>query len=139
LKYGSLKVMAEQELMDCSWQQGNDGCNGGEDFRAYDWIMSNGGMSFKENYGPYLMQDGYCLAQGKAADVSIQSYINVTSFDENALMDALASQGPVSVSIDASHPGLSFYTSGVYFDPACKNVCFQLGHCTRLDVNVELQ
>jgi len=51
LKYGKLKVMAEQELMDCSWDQGNNACDGGEDYRAFDWILQNGGMSFKENYG----------------------------------------------------------------------------------------
>jgi len=128
IKYGVLKVMAEQELMDCSWSFGNNACDGGEDFRAYDWILQNGGMSFKENYGPYLMQDGWCQAQGKAADVSLNSYINVTSGDENALMDALASVGPISISIDASHPGLSFYSSGVYNDPACKNGPDDLDH-----------
>jgi hypothetical protein len=84
-----------------------------QDFRAYDWILSNGGMAFKENYGPYLMQDGYCRAS--KMDISIQQYINVTEFSEPALMDALASVGPVSISIDASHPGLSFYTGGVYY------------------------
>jgi C1A family cysteine protease len=128
LKYGSLKVMAEQELMDCSWDFGNNACDGGEDFRAYDWILQNGGMSFKENYGPYLMQDGYCSASTRKPDVSLQSYVNVTEFDENALMDALASQGPVSISIDASHPGLSFYTSGIYYDPACKSDLNDLDH-----------
>lgn len=101
MKYGKLKVMAQQELIDCSWNHGNNGCDGGEDYRAYDWIMENGGISFKENYGPYLMQDGYCQASMKKPDVSIQSYVNITS-DVNAVMDAIASQGPVSVSIDAS-------------------------------------
>lgn len=123
--------------------------------------MQNGGMSFKENYGPYLMQgtransanrpakpsgsplgrlprplhfplappqflslllcccvrvgsDGYCLADEKKADVSLKGFVNVTEGDETALMDALASVGPVSISIDASHPGFSFYTGGVY-------------------------
>lgn len=128
MKYGKLKVMAEQELMDCSWNFGNNACDGGEDYRAYDWILQNGGMSFKENYGPYLMQDGYCQAKSKTPDVVLQSYVNVTEFDENALMDALASQGPVSISIDASHPGLSFYTSGVYYDPLCKSDLNDLDH-----------
>jgi hypothetical protein len=128
LKYGSLKVMAEQELMDCSWNFGNNACDGGEDYRAYDWILQNGGMSFKENYGPYLMQDGFCQASMKSPDVVLSSYVNVTEFDENALMDALASQGPISISIDASHPGLSFYVSGVYYDPACGSGLDDLDH-----------
>jgi hypothetical protein len=128
LKYGKLKVFAEQELMDCSWGEGNNACDGGEDFRAYDWIMKNGGISFKENYGPYLMADGYCSAGALKPDASISHYVNVTEQDENALMDAIVSQGPLSVSIDASHPGLSFYTSGVYYDPACGNQPANLDH-----------
>jgi len=128
LKYGKLKVMAEQELMDCSWSQGNNACDGGEDYRAYDWIMQNGGMSFKENYGPYLMADGRCKAAELKPDVFIKSYVNTTEFSVPALMDALASVGPVSVSIDASHPGLSFYTGGVYYDPACGNGLDDLDH-----------
>jgi hypothetical protein len=113
--------------MDCSWSNLNQACDGGEDFRAFDFILANGGMSFKENYGPYLMQDDYCKAKAKP-DVVLQSYVNVTQNDENALLDALASVGPVSISIDASHPGLSFYTSGVYFDPACGNTAASLDH-----------
>lgn len=128
LAHGVLKVLAEQQLMDCSWKFGNNACDGGEDFRAYDWILSNGGMNFKENYGPYLMQDGFCSAAPNGVDVVLKGYVNVTMFDENALMDALASQGPVSISIDASHPGLSFYTGGVYYDPACGNGVDDLDH-----------
>jgi len=128
LKYGKLKVFAEQQLMDCSWGEGNNACDGGEDFRAYNYIMKNGGISFKENYGPYLMADGYCHAAGLQPDASINHYVNVTEFDTQALMDAIASQGPMSVSIDASQPGLSFYVSGVYNDPACKNGVADLDH-----------
>jgi hypothetical protein len=128
LKHGHLKVVASQELIDCSWDQGNNGCDGGEDYRAYDWILQNGGMSFKENYGPYFGQDGYCQAALKKPDVVMRSYVNVTEFSVPALMDALASVGPMSVSIDASHPGLSFYTGGVYYDPACGNQLEDLDH-----------
>jgi hypothetical protein len=34
---------------------------------------------------------------------------------------AIAKHGPVSVGIDASHKSLSFYSSGVYFEPKCGN------------------
>ena len=41
--------------MDCSWGQGNNACDGGEDFRAYNWIMKHG-LPTEEAYGPYLAQ-----------------------------------------------------------------------------------
>ena len=42
--------------MDCSWGEGNNACDGGEDFRAYQWIMKHGGLATEDNYGPYLAQ-----------------------------------------------------------------------------------
>lgn len=129
LKYGSLHVFAQQELMDCSWDRGNNACDGGEDYRAYDWVIENGGISFKSNYGPYLMADGQCKAKQLTPDVVLTGYVNVTSAnDDTVLQDALYNYGPQSVSIDASHPGLSFYVSGVYNDPACKRDVNDLDH-----------
>ena len=39
--------------MDCSWGEGNNACDGGEDFRSYQWIMKHGGLSTEDEYGPY--------------------------------------------------------------------------------------
>jgi C1A family cysteine protease len=128
LKYGSLHVFSQQELMDCSWNFGNNACDGGEDFRAYQWIMQNGGFSFKDSYGSYLMADDYCKAGVTSPDVQIASYVNITSGDETALLDAIVNQGPISVAIDASHKSLSFYAEGVYYEPDCANNADGLDH-----------
>lgn len=39
--------------MDCSWGFGNNACDGGEEWRAYEWIMKHGGIASAETYGPY--------------------------------------------------------------------------------------
>lgn len=56
LQTGTLVRLSQQELMDCSWGEGNNACDGGEDFRAYQWIMKNGGLTSEEQYGQYLAQ-----------------------------------------------------------------------------------
>ncbi len=52
----------------------------------------------------------------------------VVFFSQPALQDAVATIGPISVAIDASHLSLSFYSSGVYYEPACSNDAADLDH-----------
>ena len=39
--------------------------------------------------------------------------------DEEELKHAIASQGPCSIAIDASHESFQFYSAGVYREPEC--------------------
>lgn len=48
-----MNIPSFQALVDCSWGYGNNGCDGGEDYRAYKWIQKHGGLPTEEDY-PYL-------------------------------------------------------------------------------------
>ncbi|KAK7484063.1 hypothetical protein BaRGS_00024675 [Batillaria attramentaria] len=128
VKTGNLVRLSQQELMDCSWGEGNNGCDGGEDFRAYDWIMKKGGITTEAQYGQYLAVDGACKFDSVKPEVQLSGYVNVTPYDLDALRMAIANKGPVSVAIDASHKSLSFYANGVYYEPACGNKPDDLDH-----------
>ncbi|XP_074642740.1 digestive cysteine proteinase 1-like [Tubulanus polymorphus] len=128
LKTGHLVRLSQQMLMDCSWGEGNNACDGGEDFRSYQYIMKNGGLASEESYGPYLAQDSFCHSKTVPVTAKITGYVNVTSFDLTALKVAIANHGPISVGIDASHKSLSFYANGVYYEPKCGNKPDQLDH-----------
>jgi C1A family cysteine protease len=128
LKSGKLVRLSQQALIDCSWGEGNNGCDGGEDFRSYQWMLKHGGIPSADTYGPYLGVDGYCHAQNVTMEAKITGYVNVTSGDLNALKMAIVKEGPVSVGIDASHKSLSFYANGVYYEPDCGNKEDQLDH-----------
>lgn len=56
LQTQKLVKLSEQQLIDCSWQYKNNGCDGGEDFRAYAYIEAAGGLASEEDYGDYLGQ-----------------------------------------------------------------------------------
>lgn len=128
VKTGHLLRLSEQQLVDCSWDQGDNGCDGGEDFRAYKYLMRAGGVSLDEDYGSYLGQDGKCHDSKTPKAVKVTGFINVTSNDPEALELALFENGPVTVAIDASQKTFSFYSHGVYYDDNCGNTPDDLDH-----------
>ena len=112
LKTGELVSLSEQQLVDCSTAQGNDGCNGGLMDYAFEYIIANGGLTTEANY-PYTATDGICnktAAHQVAATIS--SYQDVTPNSEAALEAAIAQQ-PVSVAVEADQSSFQFYSSGV--------------------------
>lgn len=128
LKTGNLVRLSQQQLIDCSWNYQNNGCDGGEDFRAYQYIMNAGGLASEDDYGAYLGVDGKCHERNVTKTAKISGYVNVTSGDLLALRQAIAKKGPISVSIDAAHKSFSFYSHGVYYDSECKNGPDDLDH-----------
>ncbi|XP_065670751.1 digestive cysteine proteinase 1 [Hydra vulgaris] len=128
LKTGRLVRLSEQNLMDCSWGFGNNGCDGGEEFRAFEYIMKHGGIATDDSYGNYLGIDGYCHQKSSVIGAKIASYVNVTSGDMDALKMAIVQHGPIAVGIDAAHLAFVFYSHGVYYNPECGNKPENLDH-----------
>jgi len=124
-KTGQLVSLSEQNLVDCSSKQGNMGCNGGLMDYAFTYIKENGGIDTEMSY-PYQARTLNC--RFKAADVGATDtgFTDVAAQDENALQSAIATVGPISVAIDASHSSFQLYRSGVYNEVACSAT--QLDH-----------
>jgi len=118
--------LSQQSLVDCSWGQGNDGCDGGEDFRAYKHIQAHG-IPLERDYGRYLGINGVCKLNF-TEKYFIENWVNIPSGDLEALKVALFEEGPISVGIDASHPSFAFYNQGVYYEPQCGSGIFSLDH-----------
>jgi cathepsin L len=124
LAKGKLVSLSEQNLVDCSGPEGNQGCNGGLMDDAFQYIMDKKGIDTEASY-PYTATDGRCKFKTANVAATISSFKDVTSGDENALKTAVAQQ-PVSVAIDASASSFQFYSSGVYYEPDCSST--QLDH-----------
>ncbi|NWX79390.1 CYSP2 proteinase, partial [Alca torda] len=128
LKTGVLTPLSQQVLIDCSWGFGNYACDGGEEWRAYEWIKKHGGIASTESYGSYKGQNGLCHYNQSEMLAKITGYVNVTSGNITAVKAAIYKHGPVAVSIDASHKTFSFYSNGVYYEPKCGNKPGELDH-----------
>jgi C1A family cysteine protease len=112
----TLPSLSEQQLVDCSTGAGNQGCNGGLMDYAFEWVISNKGITGESDYA-YTARDGTCK-KGKTARATISSYQDVASGQEDQLMPAV-NKGPVSVAVEADQAAWQFYSSGVLDDPSC--------------------
>ncbi|KAG8494520.1 hypothetical protein CXB51_012164 [Gossypium anomalum] len=113
LKTGTLISLSEQELVDCDVNGEDQGCNGGLMDDAFEFIISNKGLTTETNY-PYEGVDGSCNKKKSANHAAkITGYEDVPSNSESALLKAVANQ-PVSVAIDAGGSDFQHYKSGVF-------------------------
>lgn len=109
---GDLVSLSEQQVLDCS--AGSNGCNGGFMDKAFQYIISNGGLTTEDTYS-YTAAQGTCQQSVQPA-VTISGYQDVPTNDEDALAAAVANQ-PVSVAVDAHN--FQFYKSGVMTGDSC--------------------
>ncbi|XP_072179914.1 cathepsin L-like peptidase [Diadema setosum] len=124
-KTGKLVSLSEQNLVDCSGSEGNHGCNGGLAVNAFRYVINHNGIDTEESY-PYEGTDGQCHFSKSGVGATCTGYSYIASGNESALKEAVATVGPISVSIDARHMSFQFYESGVYNEPNCNSL--KLGH-----------
>ncbi|XP_078001465.1 procathepsin L-like [Glandiceps talaboti] len=124
-KTGKLISLSEQQLVDCSGSYGNMGCGGGLMDQAFAYIKDYGEES--EMDYPYTATDDPCVYSASKVVAEDTGFTDVASMDENALQQAVATVGPISVAIDASHSSFQFYESGVYNEPACSQTILDHG------------
>ena len=117
IKYKKLHNVSEQQLMDCSTEEGNQGCEGGMMDYAFKYVINNNGLCSEEDY-PYQGEQGPCQSFQCNNVVNISDYSDVEQNNEKILMRAV-SQQPISVAIQANVSSFKFYRSGVYQDPEC--------------------
>lgn len=113
-----LVPLSEQQLVDCSGKQGNEGCAGGWMDWAFDYVWDNA-IETEESY-PYTGLNGYCHDDYDLGVFQIDGYKYVKHNSSEQLMAALA-QIPVSASI-AVGQGFQLYTSGILTQDACGDI-----------------
>ncbi|XP_064644907.1 procathepsin L-like [Lineus longissimus] len=127
-KTKTLVSLSEQNLMDCSKKEGNKGCQGGLMDNAFQYVIKNNGIDTEASY-PYTAKNGRkCKYSSDNLGATISSFTDITEGSESDLQSAVATIGPISVAIDASHSSFQLYKTGVYNERRCSS--------TRLDHGV---
>jgi len=116
-----LVLLSVQQIIDCSGSFGNQGCNGGLPDQAFQYVIANKGLDTWASY-PYTAETGNsCLFNAaNIGSCDVTSYVDVTPGSETALVTAILIE-PIATAIDASQTSFQFYTSGVYYEPACSS------------------
>lgn len=124
---GKLVELSEQQLVDCSGKFENQGCNGGLMDNAFEYVKENGGIDTESSY-PYHAHQGRCHFKKKAIGSQCSGYNDIQSGSEDALKEAVATVGPISIAIDATEGNFMLYKEGVLIDDTCGNTDDTLDH-----------
>jgi len=94
--------------------------------QAMTYIISNNGVDTEASYPYTATGPNTCQFAASNVGATLTSFVNVNQGDENDLLNKGVS-GPVSVAIDASQSSFQFYSSGVYYEPACSSTALDHG------------
>lgn len=133
LATGVLFTLSEQEYVSCVENPdecgGTGGCMGATMELLYEHAVENGVYTeWTAPYTSYFGENGNCSALDKTSVASISGYsvIEQNSYDD--LMTAVATKGPVSITVDAST--WSTYAGGIY--DGCNQESPELDHGVQL-------
>mmetsp|Transcript_30214 Transcript_30214/g.42107 ORF Transcript_30214/g.42107 Transcript_30214/m.42107 type:complete len:241 (-) Transcript_30214:182-904(-) len=117
LATGKLVSLSEQELVSCDDGGEDEGCNGGLQEDAFEFVIKQGGLVTEEEY-PYTSgggRTGRCdkskEKQKIGASISGWSQVSDNAKGENKILKALIASGPITIGINATP--MQDYDSGI--------------------------
>lgn len=128
IETGELWTLSEQFVLDCTDNPhecgGEGGCHGGTAALSYDSVINHGGIPSDYTYAYLSGNNGTAYKchglplkpRAKGGDItkaaSFKAQVHIPHNDYSALMHAVATYGPMTISVDASTWHL--YEKGVY-------------------------
>jgi cathepsin L len=114
IQTGKLFSISEQQLVSCAPNPdqcgGTGGCEGSTQWLGFKYAQTAGITT--EDSWPYTATDGKCDTKKIKQVATIDGYVRLATNDYNALMTAIATVGPIAISVAATE--WQFYDSGVY-------------------------
>ncbi|CAB3258654.1 unnamed protein product [Arctia plantaginis] len=127
-KYGFTGELSPQQIVDCSFKDGNMGCDGGSLRAALRYAARDG--LIKESQYPYIGKKGRCKYNRLQVRVRARRWATLPAYNERAIEKALATIGPLAVAVNAAPFTFQLYRSGIYDDLFCTP--WQMNHAMLL-------
>ncbi|XP_065222868.1 procathepsin L-like [Planococcus citri] len=123
LKNKTLVDLSPQELIDCSNQNGNYGCEGGDPRKAFHYIEDNG-IQTEESYPFQGKNLKSCRKDLKGQKIAKNSTIILTKITEKneTEMKRILVNGPILAVIDAYANSFINYQGGIYYGKDCDKI-----------------
>jgi len=116
--------LSMQQIVDCA-HDGVYGCDGGQTYLAYEYVMAQGGIDLYRDY-PYVGHDEACRFNPRTVRARVNGWGWITREDQEAVMrDYLFEHAPMSICVDASQ--WMNYHGGIVLD--CER---QIDHCVQI-------
>jgi len=119
--------LSEQDLLDCSDAEYNQGCGGGRVDWSMEYVINNKGLDTEASYPFTGDNDTSCSYTAANSAVTITGWNQTAQGDENALMQDVYNYGPMGVAISVDD-AFANYQSGVFVDSSCPNDPDNLDH-----------
>jgi len=113
-------VLSPQQIVSCAPNPqhcgGSGGCDGSTQPLAFNYTQS-AGITTESNY-PYAGSTGTCDESKIAPVAQNDGFVQLELNNYTALVTAVATQGPIAISVAAGGTGWQVYGGGVYSDSA---------------------
>jgi cathepsin L len=128
---GNMTILSPQDVVSCTPNPyhcgGTGGCNGATAELGFTYVQS-AGIATNQNW-PYTATTGTCNAAQHQMVASVTGCVKLLENNYTDLLMAVASIGPIAVSVDASR--WSSYSKGVY-DGCDTEVDYDIDHAVQL-------
>jgi len=125
-KQPSIPALSPQQIVDCDPSDG--GCNGGNPYTAFEYVIGAGGMERNVDY-PYTGQNGNCAFDNRKVVAKISGWKDACGWeDESGLKATLVNYAAPSICVDAAN--WQDYQGGIMTGWECAWVN-ELDHCVQ--------
>ncbi|CDW85086.1 cysteine protease 1 [Stylonychia lemnae] len=121
--------LAEQQIVDCTVNYGNNGCNGGIELFVYDYT-SKKGVADESKY-PYVDKKQTCKST-VTGSIKTTSYKYISSNINATTIRSIVQKQPVSIGICASDIQFAYYSSGIFQNTSKYKCCTNINHALNI-------